>query len=147
MRSCALCSTMPVCLGLTLLKWRSWRPAPSRALEHFVGLGADRGRCHCFPTAPDARRWAELTDGQQPRENVIASWPCEPGEYRAANLTVYWEGNASTAAGRVYFSNGTGWSELTRREINGSAEMAELMMRAHVRASRENVELLLAEQP
>jgi glycosyltransferase involved in cell wall biosynthesis len=37
----------------------SWLPAGSRATEHFVGLGAERERCHPYPTSPDSHRWIE----------------------------------------------------------------------------------------
>jgi glycosyltransferase involved in cell wall biosynthesis len=41
---------------------RAWLPCGSRARDHFVRLGADTARCHLFPTAPDAERWARVAD-------------------------------------------------------------------------------------
>ena len=54
---------------------RSWLPAGSLATEHFVRRGAERERCHPYPTSPDSERWIEEVErlrsqSPSPRERL-----------------------------------------------------------------------------
>ncbi|HLD43310.1 MAG TPA: hypothetical protein VJB08_04990, partial [Candidatus Nanoarchaeia archaeon] len=65
---------------------------------------------------------AQLTQGQSPREYVVARWGCEAGDYEYSNLTINAEGVSATSNVRISSFNGSDYEPVYRKDIDDNAE-------------------------